>query len=90
MNHNFIDAQQLHKDFPETFKVPSPESLGKLKKEDLVKIAVDQERFWVRVETVDGEKVTGHIYSTMVATEYHGMSANDLIEFEKKNIYIID
>lgn len=86
---NFIDAQQLHKDFPETFKVPSKEDLDKLTKMDLVKIAVDSERFWVRIETVDGDKITGKVYSDLILTQYHGLKQNDDIEFEKKHIYAI-
>ena len=87
---NFIDAQQMHKDFPGTFKVPSKEVLDKLKKGDLVKIAVDSERFWIRIEIVDGDKITGNIYNDLILTQYHGLKQNDPIEFEKKHIYSID
>lgn len=86
---NFIDAQQMHQDFPETFKVPSPQVLDKLTKGDLVKICVSDERFWVRIETVEGDKVIGNIYSDLIRTKYHGLKANDHIEFEKKHIYSI-
>ena len=90
MEINFIDAQQLHKDFPGTFKVPPPEALDKLTAGDLVKIAVDSERFWVRIEGVDGEKVAGHVYSDLILTDYHGLKAQDRIEFEKRHIYMIN
>lgn len=90
MDINFIDAQELHKAFPETFKVPSKADMDKLTNGDLVKIAVDSERFWVRVETVEGDKVTGSIYSDLVLTQYHGLKAQDHIEFEKKHIYSIE
>lgn len=87
---NFIDAQQLHKDFPGTFKVPSNEALDKLKNGDLVKIAVDSERFWVQIETVESDKITGKVYSDLILTQYHGLKANDNIEFEKRHIYAIE
>lgn len=83
---NIVDAQQLHKDFPETFKVPSQEALNILAQGDLIKICVSDERFWVRIENIQGDKVTGHIYSDLVRTQYHGLKANDRIEFEKKHI----
>lgn len=80
----------MHKDFPETFKVPSQASLDKLTKDDLVKIAVDSERFWVRIETIEGDKVTAKIYNDLILTQYHGLKQNDRIEFEKKHIYAIE
>lgn len=89
MEINFMDAQQMHQDFPELFKVPSQEKLDKLAPGDLVKICADEERFWVRVKTVEAEKVTGIIYSDLVLTGYHGLKANDEIEFLKKHIYMI-
>lgn len=86
---NIIDYQQLHKDFPQTFEVPTQQALDNITKGDLVKICVDNERFWVRVETIQDEKVTGHIYSDLIHTS-HGLKANDHIEFEKKNVYKIN
>lgn len=87
---NFIDAQQMHKDFPGTFKVPSNEALDKLKNGDLVKIAVDSERFWILIGTIEGDKITGNVYSDLILTQYHGLKKNDAIEFEKKHIYAIE
>lgn len=90
MTPNFMDAQQMHQDFPELLKVPSQDRLDKLAPGDLVKVCADEERFWIRVKTVEAEKVTGTIYSDLVLTGYHGLKANDEIEFEKKHIYIIE
>lgn len=87
---NIIDFQQLHIEFPQTFLVPSREELDKIDSGDLVRICVDNERFWVRVLGTDGEKVNGFIYSDMLHTIYHGLKGGDAIEFEKKNIYSIN
>lgn len=87
---NIIDAQELHREFPGTFKVPSQEALDKLAQGDLVKICVGDERFWIRIETVNGDNISGTIYSDLILTQYHGLKANDKIEFEKKHIYIIE
>lgn len=85
-----MDAQKMHEEFPELLKVPSQDKLDKLTEGDLVKICANEERFWVRVKSVEGDKVTGIIYSDMVLTGYHGLKANDEIQFEKKHIYIIE
>lgn len=87
---NIIDAQQLHHEFPQTFEIPSRDKLAALSKGDLVKICVDNERFYVRVESVEDEKVIGIIYSDLIQTQYHGLKANDPIEFEKRHIYKIN
>lgn len=87
---HILDYQHLHSELPETFPIPSQEELHKIVPGDLVKICVEPERFWVRVETVQDNKVTGHIYSDMIHTATHGLRANDPIEFEKKNIYRIN
>lgn len=87
---NIIDFQQLHKELPETFPLPSREAMDSITKGDLVKICVDNERFWVRVETIQDEKITGHIYSDLHHTAQHGLKATDPIEIEKKNIYRIN
>lgn len=87
---NIIDFQSLHSELPQTFPVPGREALDKLVAGDLVRICVDNERFWVRVETIHDEKVTGHIHTDLLHTMYHGLKANDHIEFEKKNIFRIN
>lgn len=90
MEIEFMDAQEMHQAFPETFKVPSESQFEKMAKGDLVKICAGGERMWVRVETVDGNKVTGKIYSDLILTERHHLKAQDPIEFERKHIYIIE
>ena len=87
---NIIDFQHLHQEMPETFPIPSREALDKLTTGDLVRVCVDNERFWVRVEIIQDEKVTGIIYSDLLHTAYHGLKANDPIEFEKKHIFRIN
>lgn len=87
---NLIDFQQLHSELPGTFPIPTEEALNNINAGDLVRICVDNERFWVRVLGVDGDKVNGFIYSDMLHTVYHGLKANDPIEFEKKHIFRIN
>ncbi len=87
---HIIDFQHLHQELPQTFPIPSKEAMDKIITGDLVRICVEPERFWVRVKTIEGDKVTGDIYSDMIHTATHGLKANDMIEFEKKNIFRIN
>lgn len=87
---NIVDFQHLHSELPQTFPVPSQESLDKIVSGDLVRICVEPERFWVRVAAVEDTKVTGTIYTDMIHTDTHGLKANDQIEFEKKHIFRIN
>lgn len=80
----FIDAQQMHIDNPDTFWAPSQEELDALQGGHYVKICENQERFWVELEEVDGDKLTGRVDNDLVNS--HSFKYNDKISFEKKNV----
>jgi len=80
----FIDAQQMHKDNPDTFWAPNQEELDALRPGQYVKICENRERFWVELEEVDGEKLVGRIDNDLVME--HSFKYNDIIKFEKKNV----
>lgn len=84
----FIDAQQMHKDHPETFEVPSKEELDAIKPGDNVKVCVnDQERFWVLVTEVNGDKITGMVNNKLLGD--YGFDYEDTIKVLKRNVYSI-
>lgn len=85
----FVDAQEMHRKFPVTFKAPSPEELDELKAGDSVKISCDKERFWVTIKNIDGDKISGTVDNSLVNTHIHGLRYKDTVTFEKKNIYNI-
>lgn len=89
----FIDAQAMHLSHPDTFDAPEISELDKLKAQDLVKVCPDvdgaSERFWAQIESIDGETIIARVDNGLIHTEGHGLACNDLIEFEKKNIYEI-
>jgi hypothetical protein len=85
----FIDAQQMKKEHPETFYAPTQEELDKIKIRDYAKVCVGRERFWVKVLKIEDETITGTIDNDLVFTHEHGLKFDDVISFEKKNIYSI-
>lgn len=89
----FVDAQVMRLLHPETFSAPTIPELEELKIGDFVKVCPDcdmSERFWVTVIKIEGEKVIGKVANYLVCTDMHGLFRDDVIKFEKKNIYAID
>ena len=89
-NLQFVDAQQMHKEHPDTFDVPSQDELDNLKIDDSVKVCANHaERFWVTITEINGEKITGLIDNDLLYTNTHGLKFQDIITFFKCHIYDI-
>lgn len=91
---NFVDAQQMQIDNPKTFYAPLQPELDEIKINDFVKIGVANqgkrgERFWVLVTKIENQTITGIINNDLVLTHEHGLKCDDVVTFEKKNIYNI-
>ena len=83
----WVNAQEKAKEFPDTFGLPEEHLLLRLRKGWTVKICNGEERFWVTVIDVDGEKIIGEVDNCLVGGyEYN---YGDLVMFEKKHIYQI-
>lgn len=80
----FIDAQKMAKENPDSFYAPSFDELNEIKKGSLVKVATGGERFWVKVISVNDNKITGTVNNDLVFTE---LDFEDEVKFEKKNVY---
>ena len=89
MNSEFIDAQEMHRLHPATFDIPPVSELEKIKPSDWVKVCTGDERFWCRVDIVDGDRIFGIIDNDLVCTDIHGLKYGDAISFGKNNIYAI-
>lgn len=84
---DFVDAQQMHKDNPETFDAPSPEELNNLKIDDIVKICYgNKERFWVKIIEITGDDIKGEVDNDLIFVK---LKYKDIVSFDKKNIYSI-
>lgn len=81
----FIDAQEQHRLFPDTFEVPPKDALDALKPRDLVKVCHNYERFWVKIVKVDGDEVTGTVDNNLWRPQ--PFNYGDEIHFEKRHIY---
>lgn len=86
----FTDAQEMAIKHPETFEAPSKKELESLKPGSYVKVSVMSERFWCEIISIDGENIVARVDNDLVCTDEHGISCDDIIKFEKRNIYNID
>ena len=89
MEVEFVDGQQMNKENPTTFEVPSQEELSGLKEGVFVKVATGGERFWVQIKNVDADEIVGIIDNDLVRTEEHGLSYSDVVTFQKRNVLSI-
>jgi hypothetical protein len=84
-----IDAQLMHRQNPKTFWAPDREILALIEKGDHVRISTGDERFWVQVEDIDGETVTGRVDNELLFTETHHLKLNDRVIFDKRCVYAV-
>ena len=92
-----LNAQQLHRENPVTFLVPSEKKLKQLRPGDLVKVCfpvegrcwgmpTSAERFWVELESVEFPVLTGRVDNDL---RTHDLAYNDRIRFHVDNVYQI-
>jgi hypothetical protein len=82
---NFVDAVQMNKKYPNTFQLPLRKDILKLEAGNYVKICHNEERFWVIVKEIDGDKIKGIVNNDLVCEQ--PFKCDDTIEFEKRHIY---
>lgn len=80
-----IDAQEMHRNHPETFEVPSKSELETIQEGTYVKICDGDERFWVQVTKIDGSTIQGTVSNDLVFEKPYNYG--DLVEFHQKNVY---
>ena len=85
----FIDAQYMHSKNPKTFEVPTQKELNNIHADDIVKVCVMGERFWVKIKWIKGDKIIGIIDNELINEWEHGLNIGDVITFYKYNIYSI-
>jgi hypothetical protein len=82
---DFVDAQYMSQQYPETFMVPTSDELNSLKVGDLVKLCCCRERFWVEIVKL-GDSILGRIDNNLIFSDEHNLEYNDLICFTKRNV----
>lgn len=88
-NPEFVNAQEMARNHPHTFGVPSKEELDSIKKGSSVKVSAGNERFWVTVDEVNGDELTGFVDNDLICSDEHGLEYGSPIAFKKENIYAI-
>jgi hypothetical protein len=83
-----VNARLLAFEFPETFVTPSDAVIKKLKPGDFVKVARNNERFWVRIDGFVGRRWHGTIDNYLI--NQSDIEYGDKIYFMRKNIYDVD
>lgn len=84
---DWIDAQQKHLEFPDTFNVPTEEELSQIEVGWTVKICNGIERFWTEVVEIAEEYLLVRVDNRLVNNR--GYNLGDILWIEKKNIYEI-
>ena len=80
-----VNARLLAFEYPETFELPPDSAIRKLKVGDYVKVARNNERFWIKITGFVGRKWHGTIANELILNP--DLQFGDAIYFEKKNIY---
>lgn len=86
--YDFIDAQQMAKDHPDTFEAPTQQELKTLKVGQYAKVCLNDERFWVEVVKIGpANRVSGRIDNDLICDQ--PFKCDDVITFRKCHIYNI-
>lgn len=87
-NVDFLDAQQLGREHPNTFAAPTEEDIAQIKVGDYVKVCDGEERFWNIIKKMDGDIIVAEINNKLVCGQDYNLG--DLIQFSKHHIYDIE
>ena len=84
-----IDAQEMARIHPATFDAPSKDELHAIKLGDYVKICVEsvKERFWTRVEWLDGNELVASVDNHLVSLDW---PVGTRLRFQRKHVYSIE
>jgi hypothetical protein len=84
----FVNAQQMAKDYPDTFEAPPYEDFADLVPGDYVKICSDDERFWCEIVDIDHTTgtITGSVANNLIN---HDWPVGKMLYIKFDNIYSI-
>ncbi len=87
--YEFVDAQEMHKKNPKTFDAPSEDELNGIEVGDNVKVSCNNERFWIQVVSIDGDKIEGAVNNDLIQEANEELTYGTVVTVEKKNVYDI-
>jgi len=82
----FSNAQELQRQYPETFQVPDKTALSRIMPGDIVKVSALNERFWTKVITIENGIITASMENDLSIEE---LQFGDIIIFNTDSIYDI-
>src|ERR1700704_6669396 len=83
-----VDAQEMHRQNPTTFEVPSQHELALIKPGDWVKICRANERFWCNVVGSRGKYLIGAVDAPLVNDDNADINVSGkLVRFQHRHIY---
>lgn len=85
MNYRFVNAQKMQQKCPDTFEAPLKSELDAIKPEDFVKISHGNERFWIRVTSVNGDIIKGNVDNDLIFKQ--PFKFGDAITLRKCHVY---
>lgn len=83
---HFENAQELHKQHPDTFYAPDVQSLEKIEAGDVVKVCASNERFWAEVIAVSASAITARVANHLFIAD---LKYGDIIKFQPAHVYDI-
>lgn len=83
---DFIDAQEKHRQHPDTFWVPSAEDLLGIEPGWLVKVAIGGEKFWVEIVKVQEASLVGRVDNNLISTDVHGLVYGEEVRLESRHV----
>lgn len=83
----FVNAQQMQRNYPDTFEAPTQDELDNLKAGDYVKVSAGDEKFWCFIKAFEGDDIIAEINNDLVRTDRHGLSCGDIILFQKRHVF---
>jgi hypothetical protein len=82
---DFINAQKMAKENPNTFEAPTRQETDALKIGDHAKICNGKERFWVLITAVGKDSFTGTVDNELFCTDEYTLG--HIIKFKWVHIY---
>jgi hypothetical protein len=81
-----VNAQEMARQYPNTFEAPPRSALRKLGEGDLVKVSNNAERFWIQIMTRSDDVLIGRVDNFLLAGD---VSYDDLVQFHECNVFDI-
>jgi hypothetical protein len=80
----FVDAQEMARAYPQSFQAPSPLDLHDIKVGDSIKVCLNNERFWLSVIQVQGDRILGKVTNDLL---FNDLRYGSQIVVEKRHVH---